>query len=234
MKSSPLCLHHIGEPLVASIMRDLLANGKYSEITCRGFGDQTVSLRNLLKSHDFADELNVEDHVSIQRIRINNSDYGVDGESRIDCLLADKTKGMGMEIKLGTTRMTTGAFQKRFLMPCKKDKHEPPRVSGSMIAILDKRFDSFDSHLEMQEKDKVDISASYEGKSLPMSDTWLLMVRQKVWEKWKFGKTGPVIRACHVLIFEEIVKLLGGGTRFNQIVSDLIGNDFAEDWKLID
>lgn len=234
MKNSPLRLHHIGEPLVASIMTALIADDKSSKITCRSFGDHTVSLRDLLKSHDFADELHVEDHVSIQNIRINNSDYGVDGESRIDCLIADATKGMGMEIKLGTTRMTTGTFQKRFLRPCKKDTHEPPRVSGNMIAILDKNFDSFDSHLEMQADENIDISASFQGECLPLSDTWLLMVRQKVWENWKFGKTGPVIRACHVVIFEEIVKLLGDGTRFNQIVNDLIGNDFAKDWELID
>ena len=135
MAATPLRLHHIGEPLVATLLRRLASQGRLDQLECWAPGGRKFPFSVFCEKNGFSGELAFIDNVPVLNVELDATTYGIDGESQIDCLATDGTNGFGIEIKMGTTRMGTLEFTRRFMKSCKPShpNDETPRLAGNMI-----------------------------------------------------------------------------------------------------
>lgn len=218
---------HFGEPLVAALLQRIVNEAKLQEVPCYSAVDRLeTTLATALTRLNFGNALQVGCNAGLSPICIDGNSYPFDGFSQIDCLLTDSEKAVAIEVKLGTTRMAGAEFRNRFLTPCKWSKHIPPRITGNMIAILDGRF-------ENSELSKFALSTAVaSGLPLPVLQSWILLLRTEVWNKWA-SNPPRFNRPCSVLLFEDLVPAVGGAKEFDAIITKLVGGDFANSWGLV-
>jgi hypothetical protein len=204
-------LSHIGEPLVGRMLAALAERGELDRVTCAVSG---VSLTaDLGASPEF-----IVDR-AVLRVHSGDQVFACDGAQTVDILAAAGDSATAMELKLGVTRMAPGAFQERFCGPCGISGHTDLRLTGSMVAVLDRLLPFAVGH----------VSAVDGHRTWRLADHWWLVIRQRVWLSW--AHRAPV-RSARVLVFDQLARLYGGPAEFDQLVRDVVANDFAYRWEI--
>jgi hypothetical protein len=148
--------------------------------------------------------------------------YSCDGEQKIDVLCTGIGHAIAFESKLGETRMGIAEFRKRFRVRCEKSKHSDSRLSGSMIAVLERSFPFANaSHLV----------AHLDDSFWTVAEPWWLVVRESILDKWRRHADWPVTSA-RVLSFDSLAQVYGSRQQFDQLVQRVVGTDFAGRWRI--
>ncbi|NUQ72765.1 MAG: hypothetical protein HUU21_04340 [Polyangiaceae bacterium] len=215
-------LTHIGEALVAEMLQRIATRRDLMMLRCEHSGTS------------LGDDVAALDPSSAPRFipeggRVEASHAGgtamCDGEQRIDVLCAGRTSALAMELKLGETRLSPGAFASRFLCPCTTSRHAPPRISGKMPAVLERLLPSpFET-----------LHAVIGAERYALANHWWLVLRAKVWNSWAKRAAGSPLptRLARVLLLENVVRVYGGADPFDDLVRELVGSDFAAKWGVI-
>jgi hypothetical protein len=195
-----LQLEHVGEPLVSQMLK----TSKQAR--------QTLLARDLATAEEVCCELPLSEWNARQ----------FDGAHRIDVAILDRTqlKCEAVELKLGHARMTSGAFNIRFLSGT-SSSHGNRRVKGSMVSILERL--STDSSNQP-------IEARSNGRRYIVQRNWTLVIRKRVFEKWQQATTPQLSRSCRIVLFEDVVESYRGEKTFNKLVSELIRGDYYQEW----
>ena len=214
-------LHHFGEILVARILH-ALARNLNSEIQC--VRHTNCSLESVLTNQNIDQELEFKANVQLNSTIINAQEIIFDGSHGIDVLcIGQNNRALAFEIKLGLDRMSFCAFTNRFLNPITVTDHASPRIKGNMIAILNYRTLG---------ENHVNLSCQFQNENpQEIVPSWFLVIRRQVWNQW-VGNVPALSQDAHIVIFEDLVQTFGGEVPFNNLVYELIGNDFYQDWTL--
>ena len=127
-----------------------------------------------------------------------------------------------VEIKLGRGGLGASAMGK-MLKSWGESKHPDPRWSGSMMAILDRRFP------EQAVPDGCrpeDLKAEVRGRSFTLEEEWIVIARQNVIARWQ---KAPPFRKARFVPFEVLARDLGAED-FNRIVTELLPANFYQEW----
>ena len=151
-----------------------------------------------------------------------SSDYACDGEQKVDVLCTGAANAIAFEAKLGETRMGSSEFRKRFCVRCEKSKHSDSRLSGSMVAVLERSL-PFDG--------TSNLVAQVDDAKWSLVQPWWLVIRQSVVAKWRRANDIPVASA-RVLVFDSLAQTYGSGRQFDQLVQSVIGSNFARRWRI--
>ncbi|SFP33092.1 hypothetical protein SAMN03084138_01954 [Enterovibrio norvegicus DSM 15893] len=195
-------LSHIGEDLICRIIN-------HSE-ACKAHICRSLGISNAV--------------IAVPELSLDTcSGFRFDGTHRVDVCLLDRGSltCFPIEAKLGTSRLSRTEFGNRFLQPC-KTSHKDTRISGSMISVLER-------NLPVQCIDN-ELAVTYEGQRYDLSVKWGLVVREKVSENWKKNGYPNTSKSCEVLIFEELIDILGSAELFNEHVSSLLALDYHKEW----
>ena len=205
-------LSHIGEPLVGRILEVLTDRGELERVVCAATG---TSLMDGLGS-DTPEFL-----VDQAKLRVRSADqvWACDGAQTVDVLAVTDQAATALELKLGTTRMAVSAFKKRFCGSCGISDHSDPRLKGSMVAVLDRLMPFAAGH----------VSAVDGKRTWPLREHWWLVIRQRVWHSW--ARQLPV-RSARVLVFDDLARLYGDASAFDQLVHDTVADGFAARWQI--
>jgi hypothetical protein len=204
-------LTHIGEAIIAGMANDMrCAFLDLCGLTC-GVDEMFVADRS--RSIAFA---NVE---------LNG--YGgkiFDGTSRVDLVvLIRQNVGVPFELKLGATRLTKNRVDTDWLRKC-RSTHKAKRFSGSMIAVLDRKFPA------PVPSDPLCVRIG--DRKVELTKEWFLIARQQILTKWA-GDDRPNFSAnAQFIAFEEIVAEFGGQVPFNELVRKLLAFDYHQKWVL--
>lgn len=210
-------LSHIGEELIAEMLRSLAQRHELDRVVC------AVSRRSLAKDIQEADlgeplAFRAEDASLI--VRDDGLAYACDGEQKVDVLCTGEYRAIAFEAKLGETRMGSAEFRRRFCTRCEKSKHTDLRLSGSMVAVLERSL-PFDGAPAL--------IGEIEGDQWTLVQPWWLVVRQSVVDKWR----GDIpVTSARVLIFDSLVQAYGSRQQFDQLVQRVVGADFAGRWGI--
>lgn len=204
-----------------------MKDGRLDRFRCLNIFDGMEShFKHVLNNIAVGNVFTVHDNVPLKPLGFENVEYAFDGMSQVDCVVYGEAS-FGMEIKLGTKRMTVPEFTSRFCSACGYTAHKPPRIRGSMIAVLDGRF-------VRDELKNVPLEAEVtDGVFTSLAQSWGLVVRRQVFSKWRKSDFPNMTRNCWVIVFEDFVDAVGGTNRFNEIVLELVGDEFVEAWKLV-
>lgn len=148
--------------------------------------------------------------------------YACDGEQTVDVLCIGTESAIAFETKLGETRMGSAEFRKRFCVRCEKSKHSDFRLSGSMVAVLERSL-PFDG--------TSNLVAQVEDNQWTLVQPWWLVVRQNVLDKWRKASDIPVASA-RILVFDVLAQTYGSRQQFDQLVQRVVGSDFAGRWRI--
>jgi len=148
-------------------------------------------------------------------------EFACDGAQTVDVLAAVGDKATAFELKLGLARMTPAAFQERFCSQCDMSEHSDLRLTGSMVALLDRRVSFPFSH----------ISAIDCERTWLLTEHWWLIVRRQVFRSW--NRKSPVSNA-RILVFEDIAATYGGADEFDRLVIETIKNGYAIRWGIFE
>ena len=196
-------LSHVGEILIAEILT------------------RSSAARQMLRAAGFA----VSEKLAIvPEVRPNNcGPLAFDGTHRIDVALVDLDAQVcsPFEAKLGLDRLSKNEFSKRFLSQC-GTSHKDTRVSGSMIAILERM-------LPAQCNEEL-LTIDYQSQTYPVSATWGLICRAKVIEKWRINGAPAFSANCIPICFEDLAAAYGDANEFNELVRSLLEIDYYEKW----
>lgn len=202
---------HIGEAVVAQMAN---ANPRLF-IEALGLSNKEVDWRHIHSAKPFA-------YANCKLPPLG--DLAFDGQHQVDVALWVKPKSaIALELKLGVTRVDRNSFKERFLTPCGRS-HGGLRIKGSMIAILERRFErlSVDEDLCVNLTDK---------KTVKLASTWGLLMQQSVIDNWQDGlKTlsgHAVLRSV-----QELVHDCGGKRKFNSLVKKVVNFDYFDEWNL--
>lgn len=217
---------HFGEPLIREILHRIAEKNMLGIVPCYSLTNkQPSTLVETMQALGLLSTVRFHENVSLAPIECSEGTFKFDGFSRIDCLIEDGQRAIGIEVKLGTQRLSASDIQSRFLKDCSWSKHIPPKIKGNMIAILDGRFCQ-------PELASVSLKAEVAADNVvPLLKTWFLLLRRQVWRRLQVNPPS-IQRTCHVLILEDLVPMIGGPIGFDEIVRHLVGDEFAISWKL--
>jgi hypothetical protein len=221
-KAVPLQPFHIGEELIARMLTDIASRDLLGDVHCELTG------RTLLL--DFADcglldgfELHT-DSASL-RIDTTEGDFECDGAQTVDILCTGERRALAIEAKLGDARLGPNDFRQRFCVPCEVSRHKDRRLRGNMIAVLERSFAD-------ECPTSTGITCTANGSSWPLSVAWWLFLRRPVILQWKrFTWEGVLSNAARIGEFDRLVEIYGRD-RFDALVRDVVGQDFAQRWRL--
>ncbi len=198
--SSVVQLEHVGEPLVAAMF------------------NTSVEVREALLGPHRATF-----HTATHEVPLKSWNGRIfDGTHRIDVAVRGSAVSscLAVELKLGLSRMTATAFNKRFLEGT-SPSHFAKRVKGSMVSVLERLS---------EESGDCPIYAELDGYQCSVEKNWVLVVRAKVAEQWSRKGKPELSDCCSLVVFEHIVEVYGGSARFNQAVSNLLDGDYYDEW----
>jgi len=205
-------LSHLGEPLVAAMLRALASRQQLERVVCAA---SRVSLAEDLP----AGELAFIPDKALLRVHSAQGIYACDGSQTVDVLAAAGERAVALELKLGLTRMTFRAFRDRFCDPCCISAHEHPSLNGSMVAVLD-RLLPFD-------EDRIE---AFDGDiSWTLTSHWWLVVRRQVWQGWR---NKIPVESARILDFDSLASIYGRQDDFDRLVRETVGADFAQRWDI--
>jgi hypothetical protein len=202
-KDDVLSLHHMGEVLCARLFRALEPGqiGTLRVVDPRN--DTETSLSDVLAAVRTAPP---DFQPSAQLEAADGRTF--DGMHDIDCALVFKDVVVGMELKLGTTRMRPSEFRTRFVTDGAKQANVPQLrgnlVDGSMVAFLDwngRCPPTFKSTLHLRSLGK------------PVQPQWLLMVVDETLAQWRvrrqLGSTLGTQQLMGILSLQSVAKSIG-------------------------
>src|SRR5262249_4521734 len=161
-------LTHIGEPIVAEMLKSVTDRGLLHTLRCQVTQASLADDIGTVKPAFITDEARLE-------IKVGERVYSCDGAQTVDVLCAGAERGVAMEAKLGDTLMAFDAFEKRFCGPCQISRHSDNRLKGTIISLLERRLPFLDARLV----------ATVGEHSWPLYGSWWLVVRAQVWKRWK-------------------------------------------------
>jgi hypothetical protein len=146
-----------------------------------------------------------------------------DGTHRIDVAVLDQENKIchPIEAKLGLDRLAQFSFNKRFLNEC-STSHSGTRVSGSMIAILERK-------LPLQCKN-LPLYVTHNGDLYQVSENWTLVCRAQVAAAWATNGNPDLSGKCTIVTFEKLATLFGNREQFNKLVQSMLNEDFYRKW----
>jgi hypothetical protein len=220
---SRIQLHHIGEVILAGLLQELADRGDL-DLYCPLHSN--CSLQTILAAYGVVPPFTFDANVALAPAVIGKTTLLFDGAHGVDVLARGSGAcGLAVEAKLGFDRLAPGEFKRRFLAPVSVTGHTPQRIKGSMVAILNHRF------LDALGALPLHVTGEF---ATELAQDWILVVRQRVWEKWNKGNAKPpeFARNAHVIVFEEIVRRHGDGTAFDDLIHRLVGTGFYSAWDL--
>ena len=210
--------YHVGELIVSTILARISDSlGNFRPTTVGQTLGESLFAAGLAAPFSFSSEE--------PTVRVEDTEgeiWALDGMHRVD-VLAIGTSGVGVafEVKLGLDRLTTSQIRKRFQKECSWSKHKPtPRLNGSMVAILERRFPFKHRRVTCGTSPAVELARD-----------WWLVVREGVWRR-SGQQLGAQLERGKVLIFEELVDFFGGEQVFDSLILELVGSGFYSEWNL--
>jgi hypothetical protein len=216
-------LHHIGEVVLAGLLRQLAKRGEL-DVPC--VLHEKCQYSAVLAKAKIGPPLTFSANVPLASVVINREELLFDGAHGIDVLSSGhEARGLAVEAKLGLDRMASGEFRRRFLAHVSLTTHTRRRIKGSMVAILNYRA------LHGGEALPLRTMAPFSVEIVP---AWFLVIRRAVWANWTRpkGRLPPLAADAHVAIFEDIVQKHGNARSFDALVRRLVGADFYRSWGL--
>ena len=217
-------LFHIGEVVLATLLQELGAR-RCLAVPCLIHADCTVA--TVLAAGGLQGTIRFTPDVPLAPIPTGETALLFDGVHCVDVLAHDEaaTTAVAFEAKLGLNRLSRGEFEKRFLVGATLTKHKPPRVKGSMMAILSHR--SIDPIGDVALRATLDFPRS-------IARPWFLVVRRSTWRQWSGARNAPsqLSPDTHVLCFEDIASQHGDSAAFDLLVHRLLGDGFSAAWDL--
>ncbi|MBX9719944.1 MAG: hypothetical protein K2X81_00990 [Candidatus Obscuribacterales bacterium] len=126
------------------------------------------------------------------------------------------------EIKLGYTNLTKER-KETWLEPCKKQKNSNDKLSGNMLAVLNRLVDGFDENNEPA------LWAKYDDQEYRVTQKWGLIARDETIKSYRVCNVNQ-----HCKLFGLKTDLLGkdvGPERFNEIVCKLLNDqNYYQTW----
>lgn len=208
----------MGEDLIAEMLNSLAQRQQLSRVAC------AISARSLaddIRDSGIGESVVFRADDALLVVRNGACEYACDGEQKVDVLCAGTASAIAFEAKLGETRMASSDFRKRFCGQC-KTSHSESRLSGSMVAVLDRKF-PFDG--------TYDLIAKVDDVQWRLVRPWWLVVRQSVVDKWRKAKDIPVASA-RILVFDALAQTYGSRQQFEQLVQRVVGSAFAGRWRI--
>lgn len=215
----PIELSHIGEDLIAEILRTLAEQQKLHKVICAISGR---SLIDDLRDFELGEILTFRAEEASLAVHVGCNVYACDGEQRVDVLCTGNRRAIAFEAKLGETRMTPAEFRKRFCTPCEISNHADSRLRGNMIAVLERSLPFGDTSI---------LIAETEANQSTLAVPWWLVVRQVIANRWQRSNDLPVNHA-RILSFDMLAKVYGSRPKFDQMVNRVIGENFASRWRI--
>lgn len=100
--------------------------------------------------------------------------------------------------------------------------HNDSRVSGSMIAVLERKLPPQCRGLPLY--------VTYDGGTYLVSDNWTLVCRARVAANWA-AKGNPDLSAkCTIVTFEDLADSFGDQDKLNTLVQSMLDEDFYSKW----
>jgi hypothetical protein len=215
----PVDISHIGEDLIAEMLRSIDQRKQLDRIVCAA---TNRTLAQDVEEFDLGDQLTFSAEDASLVVDTGDRKYSCDGEQKVDVLCRGNGSAIAFESKLGNTRMAVSEFRKRFRTTCAISKHSDSRLSGSMIAVLER---------SMPFEGECRLFAKTNETSLLVRKPWWLVVRQSVFQTWNIRNDIPV-KSARILLFDELAQLFGSRQHFDGMVNRLIGSDFSRRWQL--
>lgn len=209
--------YHIGELIVCAIFARIADRlGNFRPMKAEQTLGESMATAGLAAPYSFS-----PDAPAVRVEELAGNVWALDGMHRVD-VLATGTSGVGVafELKLGLDRLTPAEIGKRFQKACSRSKHKPPRLNGSMIAVLERRFPF--------EHKRVTCGTS---PAVELARDWWLIVRDEVW-RHSGQQLGDQLKKGKVLILEDLVDFFGNEQAFDSLVQELVGSGFYREWNL--
>lgn len=148
--------------------------------------------------------------------------FSFDGASRVDVALWIRPNlAVGLELKLGTTRLTKSRIDDEFLQPC-RPSHQGNRLAGNMMAILDRRFG------DHAPEDGLEIK--FDNSTIPLDRNWILVTHQATLDRWIGNDKPSFSNQTSRISIQQVVHAFGGETPFNNLVSELLAINYYNTW----
>jgi hypothetical protein len=91
-----------------------------------------------------------------------------------------------------------------------------------MISVLDRWYSW---------SEEVVVRAATPSENWEVTCPWWLVVRNMVWTRW--DQSGiPKLRNARILVLEDLVQEYGGEGAFNELVRELVCENFFRAWRL--
>ena len=220
--STALKLPHIGEQLLCALLTDLAKRATLGALSCVRHDDCTVE--SITTSAGIGSLHSFVPNAKLRPAQIEGDTYLFDGAHEVDVLCVSSTgQALPLEAKLGVDRLSASEFSKRFLKPPEFSRHSSPRVTGSMVAILDRD--------PMSRLGAIRLYAAVDDAP-QLSPSWGLVVRAGTWKRWRNAGEPPLRASAHVFVLETLVSAYGGPSDFDALVARIIGGGFFEAWEL--
>jgi hypothetical protein len=222
-------LTHIGEILIAEMLNAIAQNHqRLARLRCAITGR---CLAEDINDFHLGETLDFRAEAAQVIVKDGDQEYACDGEQKVDVICTGfGSKAIAFEAKLGESRMAPAEFRKRFCVPCVKSTHSDARLSGSMIAVLQR---------DIEFGGLPTLVAKIDKQEFTLLRPWWLVLRQSVIEKWVKAKNIPVIKvenkpddSARVLSFESLAQIYGSEQEFDSLVKRLVGSDFADRWGI--
>lgn len=213
-----LSLHHIGESLVAAMLQRIDAAGQLSNLICSRTHvsvEDAITIEGIQKPLMF-----LPDRASLS-VSTESRKYFCDGAQTVDVLCVGGELAMAFELKLGEERLRANEFESRFMEDC-ATSHAESRLKGKMVSVLERRF-PWSGEAALQ--------ASTGTENWEVVRPWWLVVRKSVWARWEKSRP-PNLSHGRILVLEEVVGELGGEAAFNDLVRELVCDNFYSAWGL--
>lgn len=217
--STHLELHHVGEVVLCGLLERLAERRRLGAVRCKLH--DACNLSAVLDRAGVERPLRFAVNAPLAPVALVSGNVMFDGAHGVDVLCHDSTRGLGIEAKLGLDRLSSSAFTERFLRLPKRSSHRPPRVTGSMTAILNHRSVG-----------ATPLPLRTSAPALDLVAPWFLVVRASTWRGW--GAKPPALSNAHVAVFEEIAAAHGDAGAFDRLVLEQVGNGFHAAWKVFE
>ena len=218
--TSALKLHHIAEHLLCALLADLATRGTLGELACVRHDGCTVA--SVTGSAGVGPFQTFVPNAKLKPVEIEGSEYLFDGAHEVDILCVSSTaQAFPLEAKLGVARLSASKFSQRFLSPPEFSRHDPPRIKGSMLAILDREPTSRLGRSRLH--GAVDSAPQ-------LSQPWGLVIREDTWRHWQANGEPSLRPNAHVFLMDRLVSAFGAPTDFDALVVRVIGASFFDAW----
>jgi hypothetical protein len=215
----PVELTHIGEDLVAAMLESLSQRSALDCVVCSLSGrtlSQDIEENGLGDDcHFSADDANVI-------VENGSRTFSCDGEQKIDVLCAGDKTAIAFEAKLGIERMGRAEFRKRFCTPCEQSGHADDRISGSMVAVLERL---------LPVAEPCNLVAKIGNYQWQVARAWWLVLRQRIVDKWLKSGNLP-LNSARIVSFDALAEVYGSRQQFDHLVQRVVGADFSGRWRI--